>query len=266
VSPNNIDALHRLPAETLMRGVAAVRAANFQAQERYDLASKAITDWAPAVDGRTMLFDPTSPTVSSDVPLIIGNAQHEFYSALGHPEYVQMKELEARELVRTFFGPSGDDIYDVYKRAFPKVSPFEVSAMARATGRMRAASVKVAQRRSAFNAAPTYNYCVHWRANNFEGRGMAHHEVEMALVYLNSDAVPMATGGTAEARTLSLKMADSWLAFAHTGNPNTKALPNWNPVTPNAMTTMIFDNSCRMDHGSDLAAVEMAWKSRYPNG
>ena len=94
---------------------------------------------------------------------------------------------------------------------------------------------------------------------------MSHHEIEMPLVFLNSDAIPQFTGGTAEARALSLKMADAWLAFARTGNPNTRALPNWAPVTPKAATAMVFDNSCRIDPGSDLAAIDMFWKSRFPN-
>jgi para-nitrobenzyl esterase len=266
VSPNNLDALYKLPLEKIRRAAGVLSDTANEAWGRFDRAGTAADNaWRPVVDGRTLLYHPTAPTVASDVPLMIGNTLHESYWELGHPEYVQMKEPQAREIVREFFGPVGDGIYDVYKGAFPKSNPYELSAMARTTGRHRAYCVKIAERRAALNAAPTYNYWCQWRANTFEGRGMSHHEIEMPLVFLTSDAMPQVTGGTAEARALSLKMADVWLAFANTGNPNTKALPKWNPFTPKAPTAMVFDNTCRIEQASDLAAIEMFWKSRYPN-
>jgi para-nitrobenzyl esterase len=267
VSPNNLDALYELPVETLVRSATTMQAAFQTSRDRFDGwgTADAENGWRPVVDGRTVADDPTLPKIASDVPLMLGTTLHESFVALGDPEYPGMKEPQARAIVRVAFGPAGDSIYDVYKGAFPKAIPYELSAMARAMGHFRAHSVKIAQRRAAHNAAPTYDYWFQWRANTFEGRAMSHHEIDMPFVFLNSDAVPTVTGGTAEARALSLKMADAWLAFAHTGNPNTKALPNWSPVTPTAMTTMVFDNSCRIDHGSDLAAIETYWKNRYPH-
>jgi para-nitrobenzyl esterase len=268
VSPNNLDALYKLPVEVLMHPASILNAAFTGARDRYDGwgTPDAENGWRPVVDGRTVLYNSPLPTIASDVPLMIGNALHEQASALGHPEYFEIKEPQAREAVRVVFGPSGDSIYDIYKQAFPEVIPYEVSSMAAAMGHFRADSIKIAQRRAAIKAAPTYNYWIHWRANIFEGRAMSHHEIEIPLVFVNSDAVPTATGGDAQARALSLKMADAWLAFAHTGNPSTKSLPDWSPVKPTEMTTMVFDNSCRIDHGSDLAAIEMYWKARYPKG
>lgn len=265
VSPTNIDALLKLPVETLQRAAGAIAATANAARDRFDLAGTAPDNvWRPVVDGRSVLYQPTNPSVASDVPLVIGTVLHESFNALGHPDYAQMKEAQARELVRGFFGPVGDGIYDVYKGLFPSVSPFEISAMARATGRMRAYCVKTAQRRSAIHAAPTWNYWCQWSAKTFEGRAMSHHEIDMPLVFLNSDAIPQMSGGTPAARALSLKMADSWLAFAHTGDPNTKALPSWSAATAQAVPAMVFDNTCRIDPGSDLAAIDMFWKSRFP--
>ncbi len=266
VAPGNVDALYKLPLETLMRAAGTIATTANAARDRFGQQGTAADNvWRPVVDGRTVLYQPSQPTVASDVPLMIGTVLHEAFNALGHPEYAQMQEPQARELVRGFFGPVGDGIYDVYKGAFPKAGPYEISAMARATGRMRAYCVKIAQRRAAINAAPTYNYWCQWRSTNFEGRGLSHHEIEMPLVFRNSDVLPQFTGASAQARALSTKMADAWLAFARTGNPNIKALPSWSPVTPKEATAMVFDNACRIDPGSDLAAIDMFWKSRFPN-
>jgi para-nitrobenzyl esterase len=196
---------------------------------------------------------------------MIGTALHESYGALGHPEYDEMAEQQARELARSYFGPVGDQVYGVYKEAFPGANPFEVSAMARAMGRMRSFCVKIAQNRAAINAAPTYLYWFQWQAKILGGRSKSHHELEIPLVFLNSDDTAQFTGGTAEARALGVKMADAWLAFARMGNPNTKALPKWTPITPKTSNSMVFNVNCRIDPGSDVAAIELFWKDRYPN-
>ena len=270
VSPNNLDALYELPVETMVHQLQPMFAAFNRAANRFDgWGTAAIAyKWAPVVDGRTVAYDPTQPTMASDVPLLIGTTLVETFgrAPLDHPELMQMKEPQARELVRVALGPNGDSIYDVYKGVFPKANPYEVSMIARAIAQHRAPSAKIAQRRAALNSAPTYNYWFQWRATMWEGRAMPYHESEIPLVFLNSDAIPRVTGGTAEARAMSLKMVDAWLAFADTGNPNTKTLPDWSPVTATELPSMVFNNSCRIDHGSDLAAIETYWKERYPKG
>jgi para-nitrobenzyl esterase len=135
--------------------------------------------------------------------------------------------------------------------------------MARATEHMRQNCVTLAQNRAAFNAAPTYLYWFQWRAKILGGRPKSHHELENPLAFLHSDNTPEITGATAEARALGVKLADTWLQFARTGDPNNKALPTWPPVAPKNATAMVFDNQCRIDQGSDAAAIDLIWKSRH---
>jgi para-nitrobenzyl esterase len=196
---------------------------------------------------------------------MLGTALHESFTAVGHPEYDEMSEKQAREILHEHIGPDGDQVYDIYRQLFPKANPFEVSAVARATEHMREYCVKMAQNRASFNAAPSYLYWFQWQAKILGGRPKTHHELETPLVFLHSDDNPEWTGGTPEARALGLKMADTWLQFARTGDPNNKALPRWAPVGPKNGTQMVFDNQCGIDPGSDAAAVDLIWKSRHPN-
>lgn len=266
VSPSNLDALYQFPVERLTAAAATIAAGANAARESFSTAmTPANNAWRPVVDGRTVLYEPTRPNAPSAVPLLIGTALHESYGALGHPEYDEMSEQQARVLTSGFFGPAGDQVYDVYKNAFPGAPPFELSAMARATGRMRAYSVKMAQNRAALDSAPTYLYWFQWRAQILGGRAKSHHELEIPLVFLNSDQTPQFTGATAEARELGIAMADAWLSFARSGDPNHEALPRWSPIAPKSMQAMVFDAQCRIDPGSDAEAIELFWKSRHPN-
>ncbi len=68
--------------------------------------------------------------------------------------------------------------------------------------------------------APAYLYRFDYNPRTvLDGRVRAFHCAEMAYAFDNVDRCLNATGGTAEARALSAKMADAWLAFARTGDP-----------------------------------------------
>ena len=263
VTPGNVDALFKLPMDALMSVAQDINNIGNAARERFDKAGTLEDNaWRPVVDGRSVIHDPTQPTVASDVPLIVGTVLHEGFSALGRPELDLIDEAEARDLTRGFFGPAGDEIYDVYKGIFPAASPFRISAAARAMGRMRGFCVKMAQKRAALGSAPSYNYWFQWQSPNFGGLGMSHHTLEMPLVFQNSDEAPEFTGAGDDARELGMKMTDAWLAFARSGDPNTAALPAWQPATSTKANAVVFDTACRPDPESDAAAIELFWKSR----
>ncbi len=54
------------------------------------------------------------------------------------------------------------------------------------------------------------------------------------------------TGGTAEARDLSARVADAWINFARKGDPNHPGLPRWPAFASEKCPTMIFDSKCEM--------------------
>jgi para-nitrobenzyl esterase len=53
--------------------------------------------------------------------------------------------------------------------------------------------------------------------------------------------------GTGQNRyALEDKMSAAWAAFAKSGNPNHKGLPNWPAFDMKTRPTMVFDNACKV--------------------
>jgi len=59
------------------------------------------------------------------------------------------------------------------------------------------------------------------------------------------------TGGGARAKALSGQMADAWIRFARSGDPNGAGLPRWAPFASGSARTMIFDNPARFEINPD---------------
>ena len=66
-----------------------------------------------------------------------------------------------------------------------------------------------------------------------------------------------ARDGTAEARTLAAKVADAWIAFARTGNPNHAGLPAWPAFDAARGPMMVFDNTCDVQDDYDRRARQV---------
>ena len=72
------------------------------------------------------------------------------------------------------------------------------------------------------------------------GRVKAGHGVIVSFVFDDVEAWGL-TGKRPERLELAQTMADTWAAFARTGDPNHDALPEWHRYEPDERSTMIFD-------------------------
>lgn len=80
-----------------------------------------------------------------------------------------------------------------------------------------------------------------WAGHRLDG-GCEQHALDIAFVFDNVARSTSFTGPeTDETRRMADLMADAWIAFARTGNPNTAALPNWPTYDLDDRATMIFD-------------------------
>jgi para-nitrobenzyl esterase len=112
-------------------------------------------------------------------------------------------------------------------------------------------AVMQAARKAAQNAAPAYLYWFTWQTPVLDGRPRAFHCAELSFVFYNTDRCAAMTGGTAEARELSAKTADAWIAFARGGDPSHPGLPKWQAVTAKQFPVMMLDNICELKNDPD---------------
>jgi len=67
------------------------------------------------------------------------------------------------------------------------------------------------------------------------------------------------TGTGPEARAMADRMAAAWVAFAKTGKPDGRGLPEWPAYDPDTRATMIFDTHTRVENNPDGELLALAW-------
>ncbi len=248
-----IDKLQELPYERIVEaGVLAQRKMNPTPAAP---GTGGGVNWAPVVDGRILPEHPWDPKASpfgADIPLLVGTTLNEFANSIqaGDPSLDEMSLEEARKRIAAQRGDKTDQILQSFQQKYPKATPYEL--LSRISGMtQRQNAVTQAERKASLGAAPVYLYWFQWQTPILDGRPRAFHCAELPFVFYNTDRSATMTGGGAEARELAGRIADAWLAFARTGNPNHKGLPKWPEFTAAQCPTMVFDNVCAVANAPD---------------
>ena len=217
--------------------------------------------WAPVADGHA-IPGPTwaagAPALSAGVPMIIGTNLNEYSPSLGNAALEGMGEDQAKALSATAMGGAPPTAWAAFRQADQKAKPVEI--LSRVVSAMfRAPAVVQAQAKAKQGGAPAYLYRFDYNPKTvLDGRVRAFHCAEMAYAFDNVDRCLNATGGTPEARALSAQMAEAWIAFARTGDPNHKGLPRWAPVTSNADPNMPVPTS--RHHSGGRSGIARSWR------
>jgi len=215
-------------------------------------------DFAPVVDGVVLPacpFQPDAPAMSADVPLIVGTTLNEFVHGINHPEVEAMSETELAARAERFLPGKGASLVAAFRRRTPNASPFDLWSRI-ATAPIRKAAVDQAAAKARQGGASAYLYGFSWATPVLDGRPRAFHCLDIPFAFANTDRCDSMTGGGEGARALSAQIADAFVAFARSGDPNHAGLPHWAPVGPEGAATMIFDAKSRFEPDPD--AVERA--------
>jgi para-nitrobenzyl esterase len=216
---------------------------------------------APVVDGKTLPsgpFDPAAPALSAEIPLLIGSTEFEvnfFPNTKLDP--IDDAELHAAVKQATRSGDTEvDKLIAIYRKGRPNASDIDLSEIIASDG-FRSGVITEAERKAA-QPAPVYMYYFTWKTPVHDGKLKAFHTLEIPFVLANVDEAKSMTGSGADRYALQDKMSGAWAAFARSGNPNHKGLPNWPAFNTNQRATMIFDNQCKVvndPHGEERLAL-----------
>jgi para-nitrobenzyl esterase len=135
-----------------------------------------------------------------------------------------------------------DEVVRQYRAMYPAYSASDVFFAATTAFRSWRGQVIEAERRAAQpEAAPhTWVYELDWRTPIDGGKWGAPHTLDIPLTLDNVAVADGMTGNGPEAVQLASLMSDTWIAFARTGNPNHKGLPEWRPFDLSKRPTMSF--------------------------
>lgn len=260
---SQIDEIQKVPYDKLLAaGEKAV--AKIRAEADREGSSSFIFGWAPTVDGDVLPvqpFDPQAPAQSKDVPMMIGTTLHEFTLSTYVPAFRTITKEKAVEYLQKKYGNRTDDFLAAFEKAYPGYQPKDLVDV---DFTFRPSAVEQAKLKVSQQGAPVYMYMFAWESPVLNGMFRSTHCMEIPFVFNNAVLHASMTGGGAEAQTLAEKMSSAWLNFARTGNPNTEALPQWNPYTIEEGATMIFNNTCEIKykHDKDLLEVVRAFPTR----
>lgn len=132
------------------------------------------------------------------------------------------------------------------KKQNPNASPTDIFFLIQSDYRYGAQTMKVAERRTQLGKAPVYLYYFAWESPVQGGLLKSPHNIEWPFAWDNAVLCEKLIGGGPDAVALADKVSDAWIAFAHTGNPNTPKIPHWPAYTVKTRETMVIDNQSKV--------------------
>ncbi len=206
---------------------------------------------SPVTDGRTLPadpFDPTATEISANVPLMIGSTETEVTWSTS-TNYDPPDEAGLRARVKEALhsdDPAADRVIAVYRKGRPKASNLDLALIiATDASNFRTGTDTIAERKAALGKAPVYKYYFQWYSPVRDGKPRSFHTLDIPFVFQNVDIAQSMTGSGQDRYALADKMSGAWAAFARSGNPNHKGLPNWPAFNASQRATMIFNNECK---------------------
>jgi len=223
--------------------------------------------FSPVLDGlafKAHPFLPDAPKISNHLPMMVGTTRTELSNQLGYEAGafdLDMAELR-RRLPRYVGEADVDAAIAVFQATSPEASPSELYfKIASARGYILDQTIMAEQRVKA-GAAPTYSYQLTWRSPAEGGRRISQHTLDLPFMFDNVAAAPHLTGPESdETGQLAHAMAQTWISFARTGDPNNDAIPPWRPYDLTDRPVMLFDVPPML--AEDPYADERAFMGRY---
>ncbi len=113
------------------------------------------------------------------------------------------------------------------ERAGPDISNTDLYLILASDAMFRAGVLTEAERKADQGMAPVYMYYFTWKSPVRDGKLRTFHTLEIPFVFDNVDLGDGHDWFRPRSLCLEDKISSAWVAFARTGNPSHKGLPNW---------------------------------------
>jgi para-nitrobenzyl esterase len=187
-------------------------------------------------------FYPDAPAQSSGIPMIIGNTHDETRAFLGGDQTnftVTWEQLPEKLILNMRVDIKPEYVIEEYRKQYPNLSASDVLFKITTASRSWRGAIIEAEER-AKSGSPAYAYQLDWATPKDGGKYGAPHASDIQLVFDNVDK-PGATAIGPQAQQMADIMSETFIAFARTGNPNNKLIPEWKEYTIMNRETMVFD-------------------------
>jgi para-nitrobenzyl esterase len=242
--------------------VARLLAADAALARKITLRGPGMVADSPMIDGKTLPnhpWDPAAPALSASIPLLIGYARTE-ETLYDRPtaETLALDEAGLKKRTAARIGGDPDRVIQAFRKAHPEASPWDLWILI-GTEHPRGTYSRELAKRKADQGGAAYFYRFDWETPEGGGHMRSPHTIEIPFVFNNIKIAGPLISKMPEAYALAEKVSAAWVAFARTGNPNTRkgaSLPQWPAYSAKTRDTMLFNNDSRVerdpDHGPRL--------------
>lgn len=237
----NVAALKALPVERLVEAMAMTD----------PIERKGEISFVSTLDHHVLPrhpFVPDAPREAAHIPLIVGNTHDETglwiadWLKRGDTSWDNLPERIGAQITKDV---APDWVVRRYREIYPAKTPGQILLAATTAGRSWPGHLIQAEERARIGA-PTWMYQLDFPSPEAGGVLGAFHTLDIPLVFDNVAAKGSRTGDTPAAHRLAGRMADAFIAFARTGDPNCASVPTWPQFTLEQRQTMIFDTDTRV--------------------
>lgn len=233
IAKNNIDDLQTVPTDKLVAALATTD----------PIIGSGGMYFGPVLDMRSLTrhpFYPDAPAQSANIPMMIGNTHDETRAFITDPGIYTLSwaELPKRLAANMRVDISPALVIEQYKSWFSGISPTDLFFLATTAARSWRAAIVEDELRAAAGT-PAFAYQLDFPCPDDKRR--AQHMTDIPLAFDNTDKNGAITGNGERARQMAAVMSETFIAFAKTGNPNNKMLPEWKPYGLEKRETMVFD-------------------------
>jgi para-nitrobenzyl esterase len=257
LTAETIESIRTLPVETIREAFAGTGAAT-----------------APSIDGRTLTrhpFEPDAAPPGRAVPLILGTnrTENSLFVGAANPAIFDLTwETLPAAMAQAFPERDVHAIITGYRTLQPDSNAADVYLEATSDARWLAGHVTLAERKAEQSGAPVWLYLFNWDTPVDGGKWRSPHALEIGFVFDNvANSESMSGIGEAQQRVADI-MADTWIAFARSGDPNNPRVPRWPAYDLDTRPVMVFDETPALvddARGAQRALVDdsESYGSRY---